>query len=189
MCYNPQGLHKLAYLFASEYTESMNVDKSIFYSPTLGELEFSQVIREIKNYLESEPRSRYSLVIGTDSQDKKGDRKVVNFVTAVVVRRIGFGGRYFWRSKKIDSIKTLRDKIYTETMLSLDLATDFVPKLKYALNGETPAYDLEIHIDVGEKGETREMIKEVVGMVNGNGFKAKTKPEAYGASTVADKHA
>jgi len=32
------------------------------------------------------------------------------------------------------------------------------------------------------------MIKEVVGMVTGNGFTAKTKPDSYGASKVADKH-
>ena len=32
------------------------------------------------------------------------------------------------------------------------------------------------------------MIKEVVGIVTGNGYVAKTKPEAYGASYVADKH-
>lgn len=164
-------------------------EKITFNSPTLGELEFDRVIDEIKNYLEAEPRSRYSLVIGTDSQDRIREKHEVNFVTAIVVRRVGFGGRYFWRSKKLSNIKSLRDKIYTETMLSLNLATDFVPKIKYALNGSTPTYDLEIHIDVGEKGETREMIKEVVGMVNGNGFRAKTKPEAYGASTIADKHA
>jgi len=41
---------------------------------------------------------------------------------------------------------------------------------------------------VGEVGPTREMIKEVVGMVTGSGFVAKTKPEAYGAAVVADKH-
>ena len=51
-----------------------------------------------------------------------------------------------------------------------------------------PDYNLEIHIDVGEHGDTRDMIKEVVGMVTGNGYVAKTKPEAYGASYVADKH-
>jgi len=32
------------------------------------------------------------------------------------------------------------------------------------------------------------MIREVVGMVNGNGFYARTKPDAYGATSVADKH-
>lgn len=159
---------------------------NIFNNPSLGELSFDKVINEVKSYLEQEPEQSYSLVIGTDSQDK--EKKGVDFVTAIVVRRIGFGGRYFWKREKKDNIHTLRNKIYTETMLSLNLATEFVPKLKYALNGKTPTYDLEIHIDVGERGETRDMIKEVVGMVNGNGFKAKTKPESYGASTVADKH-
>jgi len=70
--------------------------------------------------------------------------------------------------------------------MSLDTAQEFVPLLRRAVS---PAkYDLEIHIDVGSLGPTRDMIKEVVGMVTGNGFVAKTKPEAWGASTVADKH-
>jgi len=62
-----------------------------------------------------------------------------------------------------------------------------VPQLKDSLAGLAP-YALEIHIDVGEVGPTREMIKEVVGMVTGSGFTAKTKPEAYGAASVADKY-
>ena len=66
------------------------------------------------------------------------------------------------------------------------LAEKIVPRLTRKLNGEK--YLLEIHIDVGEQGPTREMIKEVVGMVNGNGFEARTKPEAFGACCVADKH-
>lgn len=70
--------------------------------------------------------------------------------------------------------------------MSLEVAQDMVPSLREAVS---PAkYDLEIHIDVGSLGPTRDMIKEVVGMVNGNGFTAKTKPESWGASSVADKH-
>ena len=80
----------------------------------------------------------------------------------------------------------LRNKIYTETLKSLETAEKLVPKLRDAIS---PAkYDLEIHIDVGPLGPTREMIKEVVGMVTGNGYVAKTKPESWGASSVADKH-
>ena len=47
---------------------------------------------------------------------------------------------------------------------------------------------VEIHIDIGAQGETRDLIREVVGMVVGSGFAAKIKPEAFGASSVADKH-
>ena len=90
--------------------------------------------------------------------------------------------------KAFTNIHSIREKIYAETIMSLNIAREFVPALRENLNGNFPKYDLEIHIDVGEFGDTREMIKEVVGMVTGNGFVAKTKPEAYGASYVADKH-
>ena len=70
--------------------------------------------------------------------------------------------------------------------MSLDCAQLIVPEIRKLIS---PAkYDLEIHIDVGPLGPTREMIREVVGMVNGNGFTAKTKPDSWGASKVADKH-
>ena len=32
------------------------------------------------------------------------------------------------------------------------------------------------------------LVKEIVGMVNGFGFLARTKPESYAASKVADKY-
>ena len=53
---------------------------------------------------------------------------------------------------------------------------------------ETEELPLEIHVDVGTKGDTREMINEIVGMIRGSGYSVKTKPEAYGASNVADRH-
>jgi predicted RNase H-related nuclease YkuK (DUF458 family) len=83
--------------------------------------------------------------------------------------------------------KTLRDKIYQEVLSSLEMAHNLVPELKTKLAEYSEKYDLEIHIDVGESGKTREMIKEVVGMVTGSGFVAKTKPYSYAASNIADK--
>ena len=70
--------------------------------------------------------------------------------------------------------------------MSLDAAEKIVPEIRKLI---TPSkYDLEIHIDVGSLGPTREMIREVVGIVNGNGYVAKTKPDSWGASSVADKY-
>jgi predicted RNase H-related nuclease YkuK (DUF458 family) len=152
----------------------------------------SAVITKIKEFLEENPEATYSLVIGTDSHEKQGTpqgkAKTINLVTAIVVHRKGFGGRYFWKRKYVGNIHTLRDKIYAETLESLEFAKEFVPVLKKQLNGKLPDYDLEIHVDVGQYGETREMIKELVGMVTGHGFVAKTKPYSYAASYVADKH-
>ncbi|MGB4390477.1 MAG: ribonuclease H-like YkuK family protein, partial [Bacillota bacterium] len=48
--------------------------------------------------------------------------------------------------------------------------------------------ELEIHLDIGSRGDTRSIIKEVAGMVSGTGFPAYIKPNAYGASSVADRH-
>jgi predicted RNase H-related nuclease YkuK (DUF458 family) len=159
-----------------------------FISPTKGELRVSQVISEIEDFVNEEPSRFYRLVIGTDSQTRSiNGHAEIDFVTAIVVHRKGKGARYFWKKiKKEVKVPVLRDKIYTETAMSLEVAQGIVPDIRKKI---TPAkYDFEIHIDVGPIGPTRDMIREVVGMVNGNGFVAKTKPESWGASSVADKH-
>jgi predicted RNase H-related nuclease YkuK (DUF458 family) len=161
---------------------------SSFFNPTLGKIDQERVIADIVAFIRDDPQALYNLAIGTDSHGKEdGEGRSVEFVTALVIHRKGFGGRYFWQKSVVDKITTLRDRMYMEAMLSVNFAQSFIPELKMALtNGEK--YDLEIHIDVGEKGETREMIKEVVGIVVGNGFTAKYKPDSYSASIVADKH-
>jgi predicted RNase H-related nuclease YkuK (DUF458 family) len=162
-------------------------NSSFFISPTDGKMTTEKVVRSLVKFMNAEPDYFYRLVIGTDSKSGKLTRaQAVDFVTAIVIHRMGKGGRYFWQKNKVEKIGSLRDKIYTETLLSIELASKLVPEFSHKLNGQR--YKVEIHIDVGEVGPTREMIKEVVGMVNGNGFTAKTKPESYGASNIADKH-
>ncbi|MDE2588085.1 MAG: hypothetical protein KGL95_00240, partial [Patescibacteria group bacterium] len=105
----------------------------------------TEVIEKIKKFLEEDPQASYSLVIGTDSHEKQGTpegkAKTINLVTAVVVHRKGFGGRYFWRRRQQGNIFTLRDKIYAETLESLEFAKVYVPVLKKQLNGKLPDYD------------------------------------------------
>lgn len=169
-------------------SKSKNGLESLFISPSLGSVDTNEMIREIGSFVDEEPSSFYSLIIGTDSQTRNSNGKTeVDFVTAIIVYRKGKGARYFWRKEKHKKFKLLRDKIYTETLMSLDIAQELVPQVRKTVSPSK--YDLEIHIDVGPLGPTREMIREVVGMVNGNGFVAKTKPDSWGASSVADKHA
>ena len=161
--------------------------KDTFISPTNGEMAIDEMVDRLVSFIRQEKDNFYSLVIGTDSKSGKPNiKEEIGFITAIVIYRKGKGGCYFWQRNKIDKIGSLRDKIYTETLLSIKMAEKLVPQFTKRLNGER--YKLEIHIDVGDAGPTREMIKEVVGMVNGNGFTAKTKPESYGAFVVADKH-
>jgi len=161
--------------------------KDVFINPTQGRLTLNEMVDELARFMDEGPDYFYRLIVGTDSKSGKlSGGKTLPFISAVVIHRKGKGGRYFWQKKVVEKVGSLRDKIYTETLLSIQLAERLVPQLTKKLNGQR--YRLEIHIDVGDVGPTREMIKEVVGMVNGNGFTARTKPESYGASCVADKH-
>jgi uncharacterized protein len=165
----------------------MTPKDGLFVSPTKGKLSPEETISEISEFVNEEPGKFYRIVIGSDSQSRRvNGAPEIDYVTALIVHREGRGARYFWKKERMQKVPVLRDKIYTETLMSLACAQEIVPMLRAKIS---PAkYDFEIHIDVGPFGPTRDMIKEVTGMVNGNGFKAKTKPESWGASSVADKH-
>ena len=70
-------------------------------------------------------------------------------------------------------------------MLSLEVAKEILKELK---DQKAPRFDFEIHADIGENGPTSPMIQEVVAMIRANNFNARTKPESYAASNVADRH-
>jgi hypothetical protein len=160
-----------------------------FISPTRGKMDVKTLVKEVISFIEERPESTYRLVIGSDSQERRIEgEKELSLVSAIVIYRKGNGGRYFYQKLKQGKAHSLRDKIYREALYSVDVAHNLLPELDKSLSGTKP-YELEIHLDVGQNGETREMIKEVVGMVNGNGYPAKTKPASYCASKVADKYA
>lgn len=158
-------------------------EKDVFHSPTKGKIKLPDLAKEISEFVSS--GEKYQLIVGTDSSGTQNAD--ADFVTAIIVHRVGHGGRYFWRRSNGGKVfHTLRDRIYNEVVLSLQTAQDVLAQFKDILKPEE--MDFQIHIDVGKNGPTREMIKEVVGMVRGNGFKAKIKPYAYGASNIADRY-
>ncbi len=178
-------------MFKTEETKN-----EIFTSQTYGQVDLRMMIDLIRNYLDEDLEKEYSLVIGTDSHERnesENNKSKLTIVTAVTIHRDHMGGIYFYRKKAAHNLSReasrkskIKNKIFQETIESLNFASYFVPLLQQNLNGHFPR--LEIHIDVGERGETRDMIKEVVGMVTGSGYQAKIKPDSFGASNVADKH-
>ncbi len=153
-----------------------------FTSPSRGRVSFQDLFEDLVGFTNEFPDESYKLIIGTDSHSFLNDH--VMFVTAVVVHRVGKGGRFFYHKQKTRFMESLRQRIYYETFLSLEVATRLTEKL--AENSDL-RLNVEIHLDVGEKGETRDIIKEVVGMVIGSGYQALIKPDSYGAATVADR--
>lgn len=158
-------------------------DRQRFLSPTYGELSLDGVLAKMDAYQHEAPKSGYRLYIGTDSLPSNHRGAIL--VTAIVLHREGNGGIYFWHRKRFEKLPTLRDRMYQEALQSIDTAKMIAahPQSRTILRG-----DIEIHVDVGHHGPTREMIKEIVGMVKANGFPVKTKPSAVAASTVADRH-
>ncbi len=151
-------------------------------SPTKGRLSFEQMMEDMLQYITGLPSSSYKIIVGTDSQVARGHTQ---FITAVIIHRLGKGARYYYRKKSHRKIKSLRQKIFFETALSLELG-GMVARRFAALGCED--FKVEIHIDAGTHGDTKDLIREVVGMVTGSGFRARIKPDAYGASSVADRH-
>lgn len=167
----------------SERNQKIGVIPAFFNDITGNMLALDAVIGEVISFMQGDPSRHYRLTIGTDSEllsDKNAD-----FVTAIVVHRIGNGGRYFYRRFELGKFHTLRDRIIREALISVDVAKDVLLELeKFTL----PDFEFEIHADIGEHGPTKVLIQEIVGMVRANNFEVKTKPESYAASNVADRH-
>lgn len=157
------------------------MDKKKFSSPSGKLFSYEELVKELLFYIKSDSTEKYKVVIGTDS----ANHGTTDFVSAVVVYRVGHGGRFFWRRVNQKKIDSLRARIYQEVMISLKLAEEILFNLSQDKNID---FDFEVHVDIGSKGKTKEMLQEIIGMVRGSGFNVKTKPESYGASKVADRY-
>jgi len=153
-----------------------------FTSPTFGRLDLNEVVEHISEYVASVPDTTYKLVIGSDSHTTEEGTLLVS---AIVIHRISKGARFFFRRNHLRSIHDLRQRIYVETAESLALAEKLGEIGLFDLLGEK---DVEIHVDIGNTGQTRMMIQEIVGWVRSVGYTVKIKPEAFGASAVADRY-
>lgn len=168
--------------------ELLSFSGNDFYNPSRGHLSFDGMIAELLNYLQEQPNSFYDVIVGCDSSSSEEPE----FPLVVVVLRKGAGGRFFlkkvnYRRKKFYHWKT---RILEEIYLSCELALNLKEVLENKIAGLAmiPNYQFRyIHADVGEQGQTKEMIKEVAGIIRSNGFELKLKPEAFAASNVADR--
>ena len=161
----------------------MDIAFNQFNSQTYGQLDFKSVMDKLLQYMDIAPGMQYELIIGTDSLGY-GKAKA-EFVSAIVVHRKNSGGIYFWSKSHQENLHTLRDRIFLEAVQSLQLAQQVIDELRVR---KIEDFHLSIHVDVGPNGETKKMMNEIVGMIKGSGFEVKTKPESYGASSVADRH-
>ncbi len=165
-------------------------NEMIFHNTHQEKLTFDEMFTRILNFIRDDPDSSYRIAIGTDSQVKQKSY----FVTGILVHRVGRGAIGFLRETVIPrNIKSLREKIVLETTFTQEIAFMFTPqyldKLYEVLfaNGYHDHLNLEIHLDIGLQGPTKEYIKEMIHRVSGLGFDIKIKPFAVAASSFADR--
>lgn len=150
-------------------------------SRIFGDVSVEQMANLINEYIEKEKGYEYKISIGTDSQNAS----LTKVVVVVAIHRVGRGGIFFYDIKYVPKITSIRQKIYYETALSLELAS----LISQSFAEKNIQQDIEIHVDIGtnKKGKTYELISEIVGWIKGAGYRYQIKPYATTASCIADR--
>lgn len=164
-----------------------------FYNLTEDKMKFEEVYHRIYNFIKADPRSEYILSIGTDSQVHP---KSTRFITAVHLHRKGKGAWGCLRNYDVPRrMMNVKEKISLETSLSQEIACYFTPDLLADLTelllphvNSGAELMLEIHLDIGKNGLTKELIKEMTSRIKAMGIKPRIKPNSYTASSYANKY-
>lgn len=153
-----------------------------FINPTNGQMTKNEIYQFLLDKIKENQITKnhdYSIIVGTDSQNFYKTKMVL--VICLIDK--GHGGRYFYHIDWLNKIKDVNTKIYTETEKSLEIARE----LNTYLHENGVRAEVEIHVDIGRNGKTKDLIQGILGWVTAEGFKAKIKDESWVASTIADK--
>lgn len=137
-------------------------------------------IKDIINLIDNE--NNYELFIGTDSKINR-KKKIVHYVTCIVLYKKGKGGRVFIKNKRSVNC-SLKERLSNEVWKSIEVAIRANDLLIDKLN-----VDLFVHLDVNSstKYKSGAYHQELAAMVSGQGLKFKLKPDAWAASSVSDR--
>lgn len=157
-------------------------------SQTYGKLNIEEIPSKLQIFYDShkiygEP---IEITIGTDSQNRTDYTKIVSVISIICK---GHGGIFFHRTWYVDVIPSVKIKLETETNISLEVAQKLIEVLEKDFPELHDHCPISIHIDAGNApyGKTRELIPALVGWVHGMGYECEIKPNAWTASTIADR--
>lgn len=124
--------------------------------------------------------NKIKVCIGTDSQ-RYGDK--FEFATVIVFLRKGHGGFMFINNDKLNSRPKLKERLLIESTRSIEIAYHLC-ELFDKYNTE-----LEVHADINTNPRfaSNSSLSEAMGYIMSMGFVFKAKPDAYAASSCANK--
>lgn len=158
-------------------------------------MSFDQVFQRIVTFMKSQPEGNYRLMVGTDSQVH---HKQTVFITGIAILNEGNGVWACIRKVVVPrQMLQLHERISYEISLSEEIVSLFTEERKNQLidivlphlyQGAT--FTMEGHIDIGagKKNKTRKFVKEMVARMEAMGVEPKIKPDAFVASSYANRY-
>jgi predicted RNase H-related nuclease YkuK (DUF458 family) len=157
-------------------------------------MSFEEVFDHIVKFMKLNPSGNYRLMVGTDSQVHT--RHTV-FITGIVILQEGNGVWACIRKVMIPRRMTqLHERISHELSLTEEIVSMFTEERKNQLiNIVLPSvyqgatFTMEGHIDIGagKRNKTSEFVKEMVARMESMGVEPKIKPNAFVASSYANR--
>lgn len=134
-----------------------------------------QTILDIDAFVRESTRAGQAVHVGADSLQTG---KVTQFCTVIAILTPGKGGRAVYCRETVPRIKSLRDRLFKEVWRSVEVAMSL----------SRLAHDVTVHLDVNpsERFKSSKYVQELVGLVVGQGFAFRVKPDAFAASVCAD---
>ncbi len=136
------------------------------------------LLKEIVDFILENKNYKYKILVGTDSENQ---RDKIEFISVIVVHRVGYGARYFWKKQYLPYLD-FHSRLWQEAIFSLEISKELLKKLL----DKTVDFYFEVHLDIGDNGKSKSVISELINLIRGHGFQVKVKPESYAASKIAD---
>lgn len=175
----------------------MNQDYE-FYNLSNDNMSFDEAFDNILSFVKQEPNATYLLSVGTDAQEHGTHTRFITAIHIHGIRKDGIGRGAWGCLKKLiipRRMNSLKEKISTELSLSQEIASlftsdkiDEIFEILLPHSEDDINFTFSIHLDVGKKGATKNLINEMTGRIESMGLEAKIKPDSYAASSYANKY-
>ncbi|WP_052002051.1 ribonuclease H-like YkuK family protein [Halalkalibacter wakoensis] len=158
-------------------------------------MSFEQVFSRIIKFMNIKPCGNYRLMVGTDSQVHA---TCTVFITGIVIQNTGKGAWACIRKYTVPrKMIHLHERISLETTLTEEVVRLFTESHKNKMIDivlpsvyQGASFTIEGHIDIGsgQRNKTREYVQEMVARLETMGVEPKIKPDAFVASSYANKY-
>ncbi|MDP4083289.1 MAG: ribonuclease H-like YkuK family protein [Bacillota bacterium] len=158
-------------------------------------MSFERVFEHIIQFMKMNQKGNFRLMVGTDSQVHK---EHTLFITGIVIQNIGEG---VWACIRKVAIPRKMEQLHERISLELSLTEEIVAMITEERKNELiqiilpylyqgVSFTIEGHIDIGagKRNKTREFVKEMVTRMESMGVEPKIKPNAFVASSYANRY-